>query len=306
MKKLKQFGSSEEQSFLDQFCSGHMVVSEKRELSWSNQYLAELLDWHSLNQTQPALSDLFTKASIIFIDSYVYPLLIHEGFAEEIQLTLLTANGKKIPVVVNIKIDAANITYWSLYDCANRDKLYQELITAKEQLEQQRQSLIELAAQDPLTGLLNRRELNRRAKQMLSQAQRTQSSVAVIVVDVDFFKVINDQYGHAVGDDVLCGLSAELSKKRREYDIVARFGGEEFVLVLFDIDELNALGVADILRSDIENRVFNGIKLTVSMGISLNTDFETDFETLFNQADSALYEVKKNGRNHVLLYREAD
>lgn len=307
MNKLTASAIYSDHSFLDQFFSGHMVVNEKRQVVWSNRYLSDLCGGFAQDPLPASLNSLFTKASIIFIDSYVYPLLIHEGVAEEIQLTLLNANDERIPVVVNIKKDANHLTYWSLYDCANRDKLYQELISAKEQLELQRHSLIELAAQDPLTGLLNRRELSHRAKQMLSQAQRTESPVAMLVVD--FFKVINDKHGHALGDEVLRGLSDELSKKRREYDIVARFGGEEFVLVLFDIDDHNALKVANTLRSNIEARDFNGIKITVSIGISMNVcrlagaspHFETDFETLFDKADSALYDVKNKGRNNVQL-----
>lgn len=297
-------------SLLDSFNSGHLVVNAKREITFSNQYLVDRLGWQSEELSKMNLGDIFTKASKIFIDSYVYPLLIHELCAEELQLSMLNSKGEKVAVVANIKLDEKQATYWSLYDCANRDKLYQELILAKELLEKQSQELIELATVDSLTGLLNRRELNNRAHNMLSQAQRTQSSVAVIVIDIDFFKNINDTHGHAFGDEVLQHLAHVLLKARREHDIVARFGGEEFVLILPDVDENSAFKVAETLRVDIETSDIKGIQVTVSIGVSLNkpssmnndNSDKNEFDTLFKQADSALYRAKHEGRNQTTLY----
>lgn len=294
-------------SFLDSFYSGHLIVNAKREISFSNQYLVDRLGWKIEDLTAMNLSDIFTKASKIFIDSYVYPLLMHELCAEELQLTMLTSEGKKLSVVVNIKLDEAQTTYWSIFDCANRDELYQELIQAKELLEKQSRELIELAAIDALTGLLNRRELDSRASRMLSHAQRTKSSVAVIVIDIDFFKAINDTHGHAFGDQVLQYLGSLLMRGRREHDIVARFGGEEFVLVLPDVNKNSALKVAETLRLDVERSDIKGIKITVSLGISLNQldsnkHDHHEFDTLFKQADSALYDAKHKGRNKSVLY----
>ena len=288
-------------SFIDSFNSGHLVMNAKREISFSNQYMVNRLGWNKEELCQMSLSDVFTKASKIFIDSYVYPLLIHEQCAEELHLTMLTSKGKRISVVANIKLDEEQVTYWSLYDCANRDKLYEELIKAKDLLEQQSQELVEMATVDSLTGLLNRRELNNRAHNMLSQAMRTASSVAIMIVDIDFFKNINDSYGHAFGDEVLQHLSRVLLHKRREHDIVARFGGEEFVLVLSDIEQKDAFKVAEILRSDIENTMINNTKITVSIGVSMNKN-NNDFDALFKEADLALYRAKGGGRNQTILY----
>lgn len=260
-------------------------------LGWSQEVLSEM-----------SLGDIFSRASNIFIDSYVYPLLINEHCAEELQLTLITAKGDKIAVVANINLDQYQTTYWSLYGCANRDKLYQELIQAKELLEKQSEELLEMATVDSLTGLLNRRALDNRASKVLSQAKRSRSSVAVIIIDIDFFKAINDTYGHALGDDVLQYLGTLLLKKRRGHDIVARFGGEEFILVLPDVNEKNACKVAEAIRVDIETTQFKGISITVSIGVSLNKEDNNEFDVLFKEADSALYIAKKEGRNKSVLF----
>lgn len=288
-------------SFLDSFYSGHLVVNSKRTIIYSNQHILHLLDEQEAPSTVP-LCNMFTKASNIFIDSYVYPLLINELCAEEVQLTVITSKGKKVPVVASIRLDEEHTTYWSLFDCANRDKLYQELIETKELLEKQSQELLEMATTDPLTGLLNRRELDNRAGRVLSQAQRNKSSVAVMIIDIDYFKNINDTHGHAVGDVVLQHLGKILLKGHREHDIVSRFGGEEFVLVLPDIDDANALSVAEKIRGDIETTKINGINITVSIGISINKDDKNEFDILFKEADSALYKAKNTGRNRVMLY----
>ena len=289
-------------SFLDSFYSGHLVLNSKREIIYSNQHILHLLDLQKVELSTISLSKMFTKASNIFIDSYVYPLLITEFCAEEVQLTMITSKGKKVPVVASISLDKEHTTYWSLFDCANRDKLYQELIETKELLEKQSQELLEMATIDSLTGLLNRRELDNRSGRILSQAQRNKSSVAVILIDIDCFKNINDAYGHAFGDDVLQHLGKTLLKSHREHDVVARYGGEEFVLVLPNIDDANALNIAEKIRCDIEATKINGINITVSIGVSINKDNKNEFDVLFKEADSALYKAKNTGRNRAILY----
>lgn len=261
-----------------------------------------LLGWKKEDLSSAPLSNIFTKASNIFIDSYVYPLLVNEFCAEEVQLTMIAPQGKKVPVVANIRLDEEHTTYWSLFVCANRDKLYQELIETKELLEKQSKELLDMATIDPLTGLLNRRELDNRASRLLFQAQRNKSSVAVMIIDIDDFKKINDTYGHAFGDDVLKHLGKSLLKSHRKHDVVARYGGEEFVLVLPDTDDANALNVAEKIRCDIETTEINGINITVSIGLSINKDNKNEFDVLFKEADSALYKAKKNGRNTTILY----
>lgn len=123
------------EAFLDSFYSGQLVVNSKRGIIFSNQHISNLLGWEKDELLGMSLSDIFTKASNIFIDSYVYPLLMNEVCAEELQLTMMTSKGEKVPVVANISLDEEQTTYWSLFSCVNRDKLYQEFIETKEVLE---------------------------------------------------------------------------------------------------------------------------------------------------------------------------
>jgi diguanylate cyclase (GGDEF)-like protein len=291
------------EAFLDSFNSAHLVMNSKRDITFCNRHALDLLDWEREELYKMNLCDIFTKGSNIFIDSYIYPLLINEFSAQELQMTIITSKGEKVPVVANIRFEKENkTTYWSFFSCINRDKLYQELIQAKELLEKQGQELLKLATVDPLTGLLNRRELDNQVAKILSHAKRNKSSVALIVIDIDLFKNINDNYGHAFGDDVLKGLAKILYNKHREHDIVARFGGEEFIIVFPDVNKKNALKLAETIRLNIEKNKINGINITASIGVSTTSKNSYDFNNLFKEADSALYTAKKEGRNRTILY----
>ena len=172
---------------LNDFCSGHLVVNENRKIIFCNAYICDLSDQPEDKIINTSISQYVSKASNIFIDSYIYPLLINESVVQEIQITWVAENGQKIPVVANIKLGKNGVSYWSLYVCANRDKLHSELLKANEKLEKQSQELFSLATTDPLTGLLNRRELQAQAKKVIYDVSRNLSTFALLSIDVDFF-----------------------------------------------------------------------------------------------------------------------
>ncbi|MFO0608472.1 MAG: diguanylate cyclase [Polyangiales bacterium] len=161
--------------------------------------------------------------------------------------------------------------------------------------------LEELATTDPMTGHLNKRAFEQEFDRRLRAAERFARSLAVVVLDIDKFKGVNDTYGHAVGDQVIKGLGAVLSRCRRETDAVARFGGEEFVLVCEETDTEGAFQVAERIREELARQVFatekGPLQVTCSLGVS---EFPRDASTrdaLFQKADAALYEAKHGGRN---------
>jgi diguanylate cyclase (GGDEF)-like protein len=165
--------------------------------------------------------------------------------------------------------------------------------------------LEELATTDPMTGLLNKRALEAEFEKRIRSAARFGRKLAVIVSDVDKFKSVNDTYGHAVGDVVIKGLGAILSKCKRETDAVARFGGEEFVIVCEETDVEGAYLLAERIRNELGKTVFatemGPLSVTCSLGVAeFPRDGETR-ETLFQRADEALYEAKRNGRNQTCL-----
>jgi diguanylate cyclase (GGDEF)-like protein len=136
------------------------------------------------------------------------------------------------------------------------------------------------------------------------RAQRGGRSLAVIMIDVDFFKVINDTYGHPVGDEVLRHLARLVRLELRPNDLLARFGGEEFVLVLDGVDRAAALKVAERLRARIEYEMVEmdnlSVRYTASMGVVCSDDHDYDLIRLISAGDAAMYEAKRAGRNRVI------
>ncbi|MEA3353348.1 MAG: diguanylate cyclase [Campylobacterota bacterium] len=165
-----------------------------------------------------------------------------------------------------------------------------------------------LASTDPMTKLYNRRYFTKVSEHILDLAQRKEEPLSVLMLDIDKFKSINDSYGHAIGDDVIIKLSEILKAYQRKSDIVCRYGGEEFVILLPNTNIDGATVVANKIREVVEqNRVLldtkEVLKFTVSLGVSqVDLENEKDMEKALNNADGALYEAKKNGRNMVVKY----
>lgn len=174
-----------------------------------------------------------------------------------------------------------------------------------DQLKRERKRLLELATKDSLTTLYNRHFLLETAQSKFSEAHRHKFKLSLMVLDIDYFKRINDEFGHDGGDQVLKAIAGILKISFREDDIVARIGGEEFVVMLSHSDEENTLRRAEQLRERIEKLKPLGKKITASIGVTtlnLNNSKET-FDDLFTRADKALYESKDNGRNRVMQAR---
>ncbi|MFT5720124.1 MAG: diguanylate cyclase (GGDEF)-like protein [Motiliproteus sp.] len=286
---------------LNNFCSGHLVVNKNREIVFCNTYICNLSEQSNDNIVNGLITSCFSKASRIFIDSYIYPILIKEKIIQESQMHWCGKEGKKIPVVVNIRLEEQGTSFWSIYVCSNRDLLYDELIIAKEKLEQQSRDLYLLATTDSLTGLLNRREMLVQVKRLTSQVVRNSSTFALLSIDIDLFKKVNDTYGHPAGDKVLTHLANILTKDRRAQDIIARMGGEEFILVLPDMDEANAFIFAENIRESIENQPVDNINITVSIGLVVSHKYSNvDFDFLLRLSDNALYDAKNSGRNRTV------
>ncbi len=168
--------------------------------------------------------------------------------------------------------------------------------------------LKELAIRDPLTGLYNRRLLETRFNEELNHCSRLKQALTVIMLDLDHFKTYNDHCGHIAGDNALRKVATLLKKSAREMDIITRYGGEEFCLLLPSTSKEEALFVAERIRRTIENENFPGETslpqgmLTASLGISSFPNDGEKFETLINAADIALYQAKEKGRNRLATF----
>lgn len=163
-----------------------------------------------------------------------------------------------------------------------------------------------LAVTDELTGLYNRRYFERHLSLMLGKAQEQSRDMALMLIDMDFFKAVNDTHGHDIGDAVLKEFALRLRRNIRGVDLACRFGGEEFVVLMPDTDFRQAQSVAERVRQAVAERPFEAgaqrpLNITVSVGVALN-DAEGDTpELVLKRADIALYRAKREGRNRVIF-----
>jgi len=161
-----------------------------------------------------------------------------------------------------------------------------------------------LASIDPMTRLYNRRYFTTMADKILKLARREQNPLSLAILDIDRFKRINDTYGHLAGDRVITALSEKLMNRYRESDLLCRFGGEEFVILMPNTELDVAALLAERTRKEVEKLVvpYNGetISMTVSIGVSqVDLEHEETLDPVLKRADDALYAAKKQGRNQV-------
>jgi diguanylate cyclase (GGDEF)-like protein len=169
----------------------------------------------------------------------------------------------------------------------------------------QREMLQTLAITDGLTGLLNRRAFEEALQRELAWAQRQHTATGILLIDLDFFKSINDTQGHAAGDEVIRRVSAVLQIGLRSSDAIARFGGEEFVMMLRDATLLQAQMIAERVRQRVEtlDNLPGSVRITVSIGAAVSVGDDT-IESLLKKADDALYRSKRSGRNAVTCHHD--
>ena len=171
-------------------------------------------------------------------------------------------------------------------------------------LKAQKDELLHMALHDSLTNLYNRHYLIEAGTKIFARALRHSENLSVIMADIDHFKSINDNYSHLMGDTILKKVADILNNSNREEDFTARFGGEEFVIVLEHCDTFFAKEKAEELRKSIVNLNVDDISVTTSFGIAQLNSKHKRIEDLIKDADTALYEAKNTGRNKVVIFKE--
>lgn len=234
-------------------------------------------------------------------------------------LKFLTAEGSVLKFVVNASpilggndvTQGVLITLDDITELEERNSALQTLVSRLEesqtQVQQQNKELHFLATRDSLTGCLNRRAFNEMFEKAFKDALQNHAELSCIMVDIDHFKAVNDNYGHATGDIIIKLLAEILTTNTRKVDLVGRYGGEEFCLVLPGLTVEEAISVAERIRLRIKTesaeRYENGPRVTASLGVASIFDKPSDPGELNKFADEALYVAKESGRNKVVRWQ---
>jgi diguanylate cyclase (GGDEF)-like protein/PAS domain S-box-containing protein len=223
---------------------------------------------------------------------------ILDGRIREEEVYFRHKNGHRVPVLIRvspIRDTAGNIIGAVEIFSDNLPKV--ELKQVIENL--RRQSLL-----DPLTRILNRRGISANLSLRLKEMQRYQWSVGILFIDIDHFKIVNDKNGHAIGDEVLKMVANTLSTNTRSFDLIGRWGGEEFVAIIVNINRKTLESIAERYRLLVEQskliKESGAINVTVSIGATLSRKDDT-VESIIRRADKLMYLCKRMGRNRIVL-----
>jgi diguanylate cyclase (GGDEF)-like protein len=225
----------------------------------------------------------------------------------DVPIVLVTGRGSEEAAAVALRLGVSD---YLIKDAGYLDKLpaVLEHAYAHAELRGERARLQFLATYDELTGLLNRGEFRGRAERALRRSQRLGERSALLLIDLDDFKVVNDTFGHGVGDELLRQFTKRLRQALRDEDLSGRFGGDEFLALLAGADQASAARVAGRIAELLQERIQVGsreIVVKASIGIAMYPDDGQDIDTLVQNADTAMYKVKNHGRSHFRFFDHA-
>ena len=228
-------------------------------------------------------------------------------------LTLAQGNGKYRKFIVNAspihdgeeKIRGCLVTF---QDITRQELIMAKLRASQEKIQKQNKALQHLANYDQLTQLLNRRAFYEKGEKLFALHKRSGKALAFIMCDIDHFKLVNDNYGHPVGDEAIRAVTSLLRENVRRQDLIGRYGGEEFCILIPGLDQASVARFAENLRGEIDRKAGPAVKsvpdlkLTSSFGVSILSSETSSLDEFIEQGDQALYVSKENGRNIVSFY----
>jgi diguanylate cyclase (GGDEF)-like protein/PAS domain S-box-containing protein len=306
----------------DTLTEGIIVLDDHEQIVLANKSVTEKLSLPLTSLMGVKLSTLQWKTTNSDFSGHPFPwqkVLASGKSYIGTQLKLTSSDNKVFKFVVNASpIQGANaethgvlITLDDITELEERNTALQTMVLRLEesqaQVQQQNKELNYLATRDSLTGCLNRRAFNEQFDKAFKDAQQNGTELSCFMADIDHFKAVNDNYGHAKGDEVIKLLAELLHANTRKVDLVARYGGEEFCVVLpgFTVDE--AATVAERIRLRLKdestNRFESGPRVTASFGVASLKDNPAGPSELNNFADEALYTAKESGRNRVICWQ---
>ncbi|MEK4230263.1 sensor domain-containing diguanylate cyclase [Solibacillus sp. FSL H8-0538] len=314
---------------------GFLTIDQNGYILEVNNTLLEWMGYKQENLIGKHFELLLTTGNKLVFHSYFYPNINLYGHVEELFINCKNQMGESVPYLMNARrfeLDGIEIIDCVLVQMKRRIGYELELRSTKKQMEEAyleknlafekleqiyleiekkqielmeiNSGLVEISNTDKLTGIPNRRFFQEKLEEQIELYYKEQNTFSLLIIDIDHFKKVNDTYGHQIGDIVLVKLANILKKQARPDDVAARFGGEEFVIILPNTDEDAAIFIAQKLNQEVERAEWTETgSLTVSVGVA--TFIEQDSEALIiSKADQALYASKENGRNRATHYRE--
>lgn len=308
---------------------GYVSITHEGMITDVNQTFLDRMGYKKDDLVHKHFESIMSTANKLIFHSYFYPYINLNGHVEELFLSLKDSKGQALPYLLNgrrFESEGVEIIDCILVQMGKRIDYELELRSAKQQIEEayweknqalaklkqihmeieQKQAelmemnavLLELSFTDKLTGLKNRRYLQEKLEEQIELYSSDQQPFSLCIIDIDYFKKVNDTFGHQTGDYVLEKLASILKIHTRKEETIARYGGEEFVLMLPNIDISESKRVAEKLRQSIAHSTLESGQITVSIGIATFTPTDSD-TTLLQKADQALYVSKKQGRNQI-------
>jgi diguanylate cyclase (GGDEF)-like protein len=280
-------------NFVENMSDGAATVSPDGIVLYANQALATLVT----STCQQIVGSPIVELAVHPSRGRLAAMISSPGPSGSFEATLLTTLGVSVPVLVGsslLAIDGDSITCLTFTDLT-ADQLAKA-------------AMVHAAQHDALTGLPNRTLLGSRIELALARRTNRRSVIALLFCDIDGFKNVNDAYGHQVGDDVLCAVAARISSAIRPEDVVARIGGDEFVVLCEDLPDVEAAAVvAGRLRDSLAMPISIGpeaVELTVSIGVASAAGPDASTDTLLRDSDEAMYQAKRQGPNVIELFDE--
>jgi diguanylate cyclase (GGDEF)-like protein len=261
---------------------GVIILDQQKRLIRFNKAAQRVYDFLNYKNIGKKLCVFDQSMNLINNRDYLFEIMVKKDTDRYYEIRYIEMKGK-------------NNTLGSIY-------LMKEITQQKEMIKQ----LDNLASYDSLTQIYNRRRFMEEAKNEFERNRRYNGGFSILMIDIDYFKEINDVYGHTVGDEIIRMVAQGCKDRIRMTDIIGRYGGDEFCILLSHADKENAMKIAEQIRDHIEDMKFEylnqSIKVTVSIGITTvvnanNEEFNINF--LLSQADQALYRAKQSGRNLV-------
>ncbi len=290
------------ESILDNVAEGVITIDEKGLVETFNKTAEELFGYDTRQIVGYSIMSIirFQEGSTYANFLELCQALVLEGDINEITVTVLRNNGSAFPIA--IKVNKFKLEGRLLYIAIVEDVAERMAFIG---------GLRKMAEHDSLTGLYNRQYLLTELERVVENVRRgSHRKLALLYIDLDNFKFVNDTLGHLAGDQVLVEVTEMLSQRNRKSDLLARLGGEEFAILLYDVEEDQVLQAAEAHRKLLDEYVFKHkgsvIQLGCSIGVALFGCNPISKEDLLVQADVACHIAKRSGRNHVHVYKSAD